>query len=426
MTTDSDGAESAAKPSVAERRALFNGEGAEVLAGALGLPPRVTSKGLSDRFAFFADAQRLAVVAGPQEEDDVELALAYAVRHAQGRSTVLVLPEGHANATSQRIPWLRSAARPSLFVHRDGKASPRPERSQLETVKAVIGRLGDVSPESELTDAMMPLHLGDTSDGVWELVERVTRDPRLDHGHRRGERSWHFAGQRLLSIRKGTEGTVVTAGIHYSGPKAPTPVVLPPGDHLSNQQVADIIQAIEQAIEERRSGTPPIHRPDEHWLQAIIRRDPSLVGVEQPALRELAAWRPRDSVNAWGRGYIDLLGLDGHGDIRIVETKLADNADDLLVLQGLDYFVWAKAYEHALRTRLGAAKNARLELHYVLGASGKTGKIKVSHCTKPLADALDPTAVRWRFQTLHKWFQPPDDVTAVESKVSEPCEVLSE
>ena len=219
---------------------------------------------------------------------------------------------------------------------------------------------------------------------------------------------------------------MVTAGIHYSGPNAPAPVVLAPGDHLSSEHVDHIIRAIEQAIEERRTGAPPIHRPDEHWLQAIIRRDPSIVGVEQPALRELPAWRPRDTVKEWGRGYIDLLGLDGHGDIRIVETKLADNADDLLVLQGLDYFVWAKAYEYALRARLGAAKSARLELHYVLGASGKTGKIKVSPCTEPLADALDPTAVRWRFQTVRNWFQSPDDVKAVESKVSEPCEVLSE
>ena len=50
----------------------------------------------------------------------------------------------------------------------------------------------------------------------------------------------------------------------------------------------------------------------------------------------------------------------------------------------------------------------------------------MSPCTKPLADALDPTAVRWRFQTVRNWFQPPDDAKAVESKVSEPCEVLSE
>lgn len=424
--TDSGETGSSAKPSVAERRAEFNSETAAEIAHRLNLPPRMTGKGFSDRFAFFGDKQRLAVVAGPQEEDDVELALAYAVRHAQGRSTALVLPEGHANATAQRIPWLRPAARPSLFVHRDGQAVPQPERSQSETVQAVIGRLGDMLPEAELTDAMMPLHLGDTSDGVWDLVEHVTRDRRLDHGHRRGERSWHFAGQRLLSIRRGTAGIVVTAGIHYSGPNAPAPVVLAPGDHLSSEHVGHIIRAIEQAIEERRTGAPPIHRPDEHWLQAIIRRDPSIVGVEQPALRELPAWRPRDTVKEWGRGYIDLLGLDGHGDIRIVETKLADNADDLLVLQGLDYFVWAKAYERALRTRLGAAKNARLELHYVLGASAKTGKIKVSPCTEPLADALDPTAVRWRFQTVRNWFQSPDDVKAVESKVSEPCEVLSE
>ena len=423
--THTDETEPTPKASIAERRAAFNSETAAELAQELNLPSRVTGKGFSDRFAFFADDHCLAVVAGPQEEDEVELALAYAVRHAQGRSTVLVLPEAHVNATAQRIPWLRPAARPSLFVHRDGKAVPEPERSQAETVEAVVSRLGNISPETELADAMVPLHLGDT-DGVWELVERVTRDPRLDHGHRRGERSWHFAGQRVLSIRKSTEGIVVTPGIHYSGPKAPTPVVLAPGDHLSGEQVGQVVGAIEQAIAERRSGAPPIHRPDEHWLQAIIRRDPSLVGVEQPALREVPAWRPRDTTKEWGRGYIDLLGLDGHGDLRIVETKLADNADDLLVLQGLDYFVWAKAYEQALRERLGAAKNARLELHYVLGASGKTGKVKVSSCTKPLADALDPTVVRWRFQTVHNWFQPPDHVEAVDSKVSAPYEVLSE
>lgn len=424
--TDTDETEPAPKPSIAERRAAFNSATAAELAQVLNLPPRITGKGFSDRFAFFADDHRLAVVAGPQEEDYVELALAYAVRHAHSRSTVLVLPEAHVNATAQRIPWLRPAARPSMFVHRNGRARPQPERSQSETIAAIVSRLGDISPEAELTDAMMPLHLGDTSDGVWELVEQVTRDRRLDHGHRRGERSWHFAGQRVLSIRKSTEGVVVTAGIHYSGLKAPTPVVVAPGDHLSGEQVSQVIGAIEQAIEERRSGTPPIHRPDEHWLQAIIRRDPCLVGVEQPALRELPAWRPRDTPREWGRGYIDLLGLDGHGDIRIVETKLADNADDLLVLQGLDYFVWARAYEQALRERLGAAKNARLELHYVLGASGKSGKVKVSPCTKPLADALDPTVVRWRFQTVHNWFQPPDHVEAVDSKVSAPYEVLSE
>jgi hypothetical protein len=42
-----------------------------------------------------------------------------------------------------------------------------------------------------------------------------------------------------------------------------------------------------------------------------------------------------------GRGFIDLIGVDGHGDIRVVETKLAGNLDDLLILQGCHWWVGA-------------------------------------------------------------------------------------
>lgn len=421
-----DASEPTDTPSLAAQRAAFNSGPAEAVARSLDLPPRITGKGYSDRFAFFADEHQLGIVAGPQEGDHVELALAHAVRHANGRATTLVLPDGHSNATAQRIPWLKPSARPALHVHRDGEVIACPERTQPDTVQAVQDRLSDDLADDELTDAMTPLHLDAATDGVWRLVEHVTRDHRLDHGHRRGERSWHFAGQRLLSIRPSSSGTVIAAGIHYSGKNAPTPLVLQPGEELVDAQFDDILDAIEHAISERRAGAPPIHRPDEHWLQAIIRRDPILVGVEQPALREVPAWRPRDSARAWGRGYIDLLGLNGHGDVRIVETKLADNADDLLVLQGLDYYVWAQAYERALRARLGASAKARFELHYVLGASGNTGKVKISPCTKPLADTLDTPAVRWRFQTVHDWFHAPDEPGNTRATLLDPGEGPSE
>ena len=65
-----------------------------------------------------------------------------------------------------------------------------------------------------------------------------------------------------------------------------------------------------------------------------------------------------DAHREWGRGFVDLLGLDGHGDIRIVETKLATNDDELLIFQGLDYYIWAQAYRATLRDRLGASPHA--------------------------------------------------------------------
>jgi hypothetical protein len=163
----------------------------------------------------------------------------------------------------------------------------------------------------------------------------------------------------------------------------------------------------QKAAESGGSGDPgaahwiaPIHRPDEHWLQAVIRRNPGLVGVEQPALRELPAWRPGGdgSAQSRGRGYIDLLGVDGHGDIRVVETKLASNTDDLLVCQGLDYYIWALAYRRILIGRLGAPDRAAFEIHYVIGDTAD-GKIHRSGYLPPQARNLD-SAVRWRFQAV--------------------------
>jgi hypothetical protein len=48
--------------------------------------------------------------------------------------------------------------------------------------------------------------------------------------------------------------------------------------------------------------------PTSTGSKAVILRNPTLVGVEQPALRELPAWRPTGEANEWGRGYIDLIG----------------------------------------------------------------------------------------------------------------------
>ena len=406
-----------------EIRAQFNTEMAPKIANKLGLPNQ-QPRGYSKRFAFFADEVRLAMVAGSQEADDIELALAYAVRHANGRALTLVLPHGHTNATTQRVPWLREQFRPAIYTHRNGRdVQLLPPLSQQDTVAALAQTRKGLSPTEELSKATAPVHLGKSTEGVWGLVEWATTFGLLDPGHRSGERSWHYAGQRVLSITRTKGGVSILAGIHYGGTKKPTPFPLNDGDQLPLDSLAKIQLLINDAIKKRQGPeTNVIHRSDEHWLQAILRRVPQVVGVEQPALRELPAWRPHDSNGKWGRGYLDLLGLDGHGAIRIIETKLATNSDDLLVLQGLDYFVWASAYIDVIRARLAASKGAELEIHYVLGANPKDDSIKLSPCTPALAAALDDS-VRWRFQVVHNWFQPPDMTSGVTATIWSPSTV---
>lgn len=393
--------------STAALREQFNTQVAPALAAQIGLPGQVVGGKFSKRFAFFADDERFAVVAGTQEGGAVELALAYGIRYAEGRLLTLVLPEDHTNATEQRIPWLRKAAQPALFVFGpDARPEPRPLRRRRDTVVAFTeARKKAESPADDLGRALTPAHLGGATNGVWQLVERATTDPALDHGHRPGERSWHCAGQRVLSMCRIAGGVRILAGIHYSGAKQPLKKELADGEILSDDEMTTIYAAIEDAKSVRlHPGDQQIHKADEHWLQSVLRARPNVVGVEQPAMREVPAWRPHDAPARWGRGFLDLVGLDGHGNIRLIETKLATNSDDLLILQGLDYFVWAKAYETVLRSRLGAPKGADFELHYVLAANSSNDDIKPSPCTRPLAAALDSDDIAWRFQTVHHWF----------------------
>ena len=397
--------------SLKEDRELFNTEVAPQLAEQV--RPRVTSRWTghrsltkSARFAYFADEQRLVIIAGDQEKGAVEHAFAYGLGYREHRQLVLVLPRNYSFATLQRAPWFMDRARPEIWLHDSRSAQREPLPSKAGTIGELSKRLKDgQSPSKELVDAATPGHLGTRSAAVHDLVEWATKHPQLDPSHRRSVRAWQCVGQRVLSIKRTGAGLCITAGIHYSKP-APEPVTVDKHGNLSRDQV-EVQRQVEEGIRTRLEGPKPIHRRDEHWLQAVIRRDPTLVGVEQPALRELPAWRPRDNQTRWGRGFIDLIGVDGHGDVRIVETKLSDNPDDMLILQGLDYYIWAQAYRQVLIDRLGASAKAATEIHYVIGDT-KDGAVKLSPFTAAQVQGLSDD-VAWRFQTVHDWYRAPGE-----------------
>lgn len=373
-------------------------------------PERWKKRG-SDRFACFADASRFVMVAGPHEESHADLALAYGLTWAEGRRLVLVLPEDFAFPTLQRAPWLRREARPQVFTHdvqvvgasfAGGKVSAVRLPSRKATLHAFSERLkAGQTLKDELRVAATAAHFGKRSQDVAELIQWATDHHQLDPGHRKSERSWHCRGQRVLSIHGAGGGLAVRAGIHGGdGPGSTTTV--PAGAGLTGVGLRAVQAEVEKGIAERLSGA--YHRPDEHWLQAVVRRDPTLVGVEHPALRELPAWRPHGGKSAWGRGFVDLIGTDGRGDVRIVETKLAANLDELFFLQGLDYYLFASAYRGVLLEWLNAPRTADVVLHYVLGASPGATNARPSPYARAQAHALD---IPWRFQEIYDWFDPP-------------------
>ena len=103
----------------------------------------------------------------------------------------------------------------------------------------------------------MPAHLGARSNAVYDLVEWATKEPLLDASHRRGERSWHCMGQKVLSIKGTTTGLAITAGIHYSKPgEAPVPVTLNKGERLRSAQLAAIKRRVAEGARARLTGSP--------------------------------------------------------------------------------------------------------------------------------------------------------------------------
>jgi hypothetical protein len=249
-------------------RGLFNlGEAAKGLASQVGVTEPWSGNG-SDRFAYFADERRFVIVAGPQEGSYVDLAFAQGLAKRGSRRLVLILPKDHAFATLQRAPWFKAEARPVVYLHDGVTAHVCDLPAQDETVKRLDAKHKG-SPEDELRKAATPAHLGARSDAVYDLVEWATKEPRLDASHRRGERSWHCMGQKVLSIKGTTIGLTITAGIHYSKPgEAPVPVTVSKGERLEPAQLAAIKRRVEEATAARLTGSPPIHRPDEHWLQS--------------------------------------------------------------------------------------------------------------------------------------------------------------
>jgi hypothetical protein len=362
----------------------------------------------SNRFVCFDSTIGLVIVAGVQEQTYSDLALAYGMALRADKPLCLVLPADYTFPSVQRAALL-AAGVVRIWSHQVGwgqlPGEPPVEIAIPSPAEAALTLHNDKAvptPAAELAKATKALHLRQGSPRVFELVEWATREPLLDAAHRPNMRAWQCAGRRVLSISRSTDGLVLKGGIHGAADNSPLELKLDGGSILTGEQLHKLEGAVSDGIQRRLEGD--YHKPDENWLQSVIRRDPKLVGIEQPALREVPAWRPSGGGTRWGRGYVDLVGLDGHGDIRIVETKLSANDDALLILQGLDYYIWATVYREPLVGRLSASSDARIVVHYVLGAPPGVDTAKVSRFAPAQAAAL---GFPWRSQLITGWYVAP-------------------
>jgi hypothetical protein len=400
-------------------REEFNATVAPRLAEAAGVKG-APQEGVSHRFAWIDDGRRLTVVAGPGEGRYCDLALAYGLGEAGKRKLRLILPEEQAGATLHRLAWLDGHARVEVLTYASLDAVPErrriPTRSEILKQYQVLAKNGDL--EAEFRRATVPLHLRERATWVASLVDWVASRDDLDPAHRRGERAWHYRGQKVLSltrVSKPRPGVRVRAGIQREDLQAEFVVDGP----LDPARLREAQDAIERGISLRRTQGEEFHRPDEHWLQAVLRRNAHLVGLEMRALREVPAWRRAGSLDAedrkgWGRGYIDLLGIDAHGTVQVVETKLASNNDPLFILQGIDYLAYCEAYREPITRRLDVDPRAPFGLAYVIGARRST-ELKLSRFAPAQLSALAPD-VAYQVTSLTGWFHSPRRVKEAETR----------
>lgn len=374
--------------SVAERRARFAAQTSETIASQLGdgfkrVPPR---RGWTTRAVWFERKDELLAVVGEQEGSATDTVLAHALSLAQGRPLRLVLPQQWAYPTRFRQPWLTADI--GIWVHSRGKLLQQPPKLTKQESRDAAGEC----------ETSRPYRLGPhATQWVRELTEWATAHEDLVEAHRRNLRGWSCNGQRVLTI-EGKQKVKIRAGIDAKD----APATLHEIDAPLTSTTFKTIQN-EVAVGIGQAHGKEFGKFEEHHMQGQLRRYPSALLLEEPLLREVPAWRPAGGQTEprRGRGFIDLAGIDGAGDIVVVETKL--DSDEMLILQGLDYWVWATREDNAtwLRDRLYASPTAATNLLFAIG--GKDGKApKIGKYERSHLEVLAPE-IPWRIAKISQW-----------------------
>lgn len=336
---------------------------------------------LSTLFEWFGDAGRLCVIARDpaMKPQDCDVGFSHALGHLGDRDLTVVFPEAGARAVAERLPFLEVPARAFVLGPSGVEAvSPLRPDDVIASFQGVRGGSHDI------TKAMVL---------VAPLLAWLDPQSELVQDDRKSYRTWQYLGRQVLTIRVGSSGHVhLVAGVNYSDP-APgrEPVVLRLSEPITDAEFAHVQAAIAVARAGKDSGEDAANA--EHLLQERLRGDWKLLGLRAAPLREVPVRRPV------GYGYIDLLGAGKDGRIRVIETKLGPF--ERLVMQGLDYWIWATANAPDLAEWLDLPADAGVDIEYVV-AEKTPGHGVIGSYTSGQAEAIRGS-IRWRFTSIRDW-----------------------
>ncbi|WP_157581901.1 hypothetical protein [Phycicoccus sp. Soil803] len=363
---------------------------------------------------WFEDPQHgsLVAVITPGEKPTVtDEVLAYGLAWQHNRDLLLVVPDNMVIEAISRIGWLETEVRVFHFAGMEDSV-PQPVRSP--------GRFAILESMAELPERMPKKGALKAGHDSW-LDNIHTQEIGLVGHDRGGYLSWHHEGLQVLQASETKGGLRIRAGVQYKTPQ--------PGREVFDKtftgaptlgEIAVINAKVALAIEDGGSLTSQMR---EHKLQATLKGQPEALGLTD-LWREFPAWRGliTSSVPPFGRsGFIDFLGVDAAGVLHVVETKIGH--DPKVVLQALDYAIWVRANDAAIRSQLKDAGHiiptplgyppaggTPAPIHLVLGA-GESGtafngylagqiealagdcRVSVYLTAEPTADTLSLTKV---------------------------------
>ncbi len=329
---------------------------------------------------------RLVVLAGAQEKQtDLDKALAFGLAWLGDRDLVVVLPEHGESPSVQRSAFFSRNIR--IFTHNDTTLTEVPPLTQDEVFALYKDPL-----------VTSVLDLKDREIWVADLLTWADSHPDLQSAHRPSYLAWHCLGRLVLRICRVRGGLEISAGVHagVSSEKYAQQITKVIKSALGATDDEQLRDAATEAIRRRINGDDLGHR--EHFLQArlfdhaaMIGLKPGSVSREFPCMRLGSHSEPR-------RAYIDLIGLDTRSVCHLVEAKIG--GDEMLVLQGLDYYIWANAHQKQLADHFGVKSEMQFALDFVVSA--KDGGKAIGPYTAPQAAALDG-GIRWQFHEVSDW-----------------------
>jgi hypothetical protein len=372
------------KPSV--RRALFDAEQGPTIAASLGGPTarEQSDHRLSAYLSWFGDADRLVVIGiGGESPGALEKALAWGLAHAGDRELWITLPQGSdgdlcadRDATRRRLPFLDAPIR--LFTYDGDQATVVPPLAQSEV-------LDWAHTHPPVTHRH---HLGDLAAWVDRLLGWADADDDLVDAHRASYLAWHCEGRMVLKVKRTGSTVAVSAGVHHTSDPAKAPLTVTLDGPLEGGAHHRVVAAASHAMADRLEGDDAANA--EHLLQERLAAHHAELGLVARPRREVPA------VRATGRrGFIDLLGVDSHQHLWVIETKIGP--DEMLALQALDYWIWCSAHSDALAAHLGQTDLRPAQIDLLL-ARKDNGQL-VGPYTAAQLEALDGS-IPWRVREV--------------------------